>query len=371
MTRDRSVRIGIIGLGGIGTYHAERLTEGDATLVGGMDVDAGARAEFAERFAAETFADESDLYDGVDAVLVTTPNRFHEQYAVSALEAGLDVLLEKPLAHTLDSAEAIAAAAETAEGFCMVGFNNRFAAAAEVLTHYREEGRFGDVRHVEANFVRRRGIPGRGSWFTSKGASGGGALIDVGVHAIDLAMHFLDFPDVEEVTGTTRSEFGNREEYAYVDMWGEDDGPDGFDVDDSVSAFVRGTDDETLSLEAAWATNRPPSNDFYVRGTEGGAHLDRETGELTLYESGTGGSHHLTNTEVSTREVDTHQAEQAAFIRAVEAGEPPERNTVQQALVVQRIIDAIYRSSETGQAVQLHSEDVPAAREPVEAAQVD
>ncbi len=83
---------------------------------------------------------------------------------------------EKPLAHTLESAERIAAAAEVADGFCMVGFNNRFADPVEVLKNYQDEGRFGEMKHVEANYVRRRGIPGRGSWFTSKDVAGGGSL---------------------------------------------------------------------------------------------------------------------------------------------------------------------------------------------------
>ncbi|WP_348610243.1 Gfo/Idh/MocA family protein [Halobaculum rarum] len=347
------VRVGIVGLGGIGHHHAERLVSFGADLVGGMDVDAGARERFVREYDAHAFEDAGELYDMVDAVLITTPNRFHEEYAVSALEWGLDVLLEKPLAHTLESAERIAEAAREADGICMVGFNNRFSAPVEVLKHYQAEGRFGDVNHVEANYVRRRGVPGRGSWFTSKGVSGGGSLIDIGVHAIDLALYFLDFPEVVEVSGVARSEFGGRDDYTYIDMWGDDAGPEDFDVDDSVSAFIRTADGATVSLEAAWATNRPKNNDFFVRGTEGGAHFDRDSGDLTLFENGVGGGHHLTDTNVDTREVDPHRAEQAAFLEAVETGEAPTRNTVEQALTVQRVIDGIYRSTETGRAVRL------------------
>lgn len=347
------VRVGIVGLGGIGHHHAERLESLGADLVGGMDVDAGARERFVHEFDAHAFEDAGELYDMVDAVLITTPNRFHEDYAVSALEWGLDVLLEKPLAHTLESAERIAAAAREADGICMVGFNNRFAAPVEVLKHYQGEGRFGNVRHVEANYVRRRGVPGRGSWFTTKDVSGGGSLIDIGVHAIDLALYFLDFPEIVEVSGVARSEFGGRDDYTYIDMWGDDSGPEDFDVDDSVSAFIRTAEGATVSLEAAWATNRPENNDFFVRGTEAGAHFDRGAGDLTLFENGVGGGHHLTDTDIDTREVDTHRAEQAAFLQAVDAGEAPTRNTVEQALTVQRVIDGIYRSTESGRAVRL------------------
>ncbi|ELZ46818.1 oxidoreductase domain protein [Halorubrum distributum JCM 9100] len=353
MTHPNDVAVGIVGLGGIGSHHATKLVERDANLVAGMDIDADARARFHEEFDIPAYEDEAALYDDCDAVLITTPNRFHEVYATSALEAGLDVLLEKPLAHTLESAERIAEAARDAEGFCMVGFNNRFAEPVRVVKHYQDEGRFGETTHVEANYVRRRGVPGRGSWFTSADVAGGGALIDIGVHAIDLALYFLDHPEVVEVSGETRSEFGGRDDYAYVHMWGDDSGPEGFDVDDSASAFIRAADGSTVSLEVAWATNRPATDEFVVRGTEAGATLDRGSDDLTIHEAGVGGGHHLTDATVETRDGDGHAAEQATFLEAVAAGEAPAINTVEEGLRVQRVIDAIYRSSETGAAVRL------------------
>ena len=355
MTHANDIAVGVVGLGGIGTHHATKLTERGANLVGGMDIDADARRRFHEAFDVHTHESESDLYEVCDAVLITTPNRFHEEYAVSALDAGLDVLLEKPLAHTVESAERVAEAARDAEGFCMVGFNNRFAEPVQVIKGYQDEGRFGETTHVEANYVRRRGVPGRGSWFTSKGVAGGGALIDIGVHAIDLALYFLDHPEVVEVTGETRSEFGGRDDYAFVHMWGDDNGADGFDVDDSASAFIRGADGSTVSLEVAWAANRPKNDEFVIRGTEAGATFDRGSDELTIHEAATGGGahHHLSDTAVETRDGDSHTAEQEAFLQAVADGEAPAINTIDEALSVQRVIDAIYESSERGETIRL------------------
>jgi predicted dehydrogenase len=350
---DGRVRIGIVGLGNIGTYHAEFLEDVEgATLVAGLDIDADARESFADEFGVETYADRADLFSHVDAAIVTTPNRFHEDYAVAALEAGVDVLLEKPLAHSLESAERIADAARESDALCMVGFNNRFSNPVEVLKHDLRTGRFGDVTHVEANYVRRRGIPGRGSWFTSKDVAGGGALIDIGVHAIDLALYFLDFPEVVEVSGTTRAEFGVHDEYAFLRQWGADQGPDGFDVEDSATAFIRCADGQTVSLEVAWAANRPDSDEFVIRGTEAGALLDRGDQTLTVYEAAIGGANHFSTTDVETQEAVTHRQEQRAFVAAVEQGHL-ERNTVDQALSVQRVIDAIYRSAAQGTAIRL------------------
>ena len=351
METDSQPRIGIVGLGGIGGYHAELLADQPAELVGGVDTSDEARREFSEQFDLPTDDEIGWLLNRADALFVTTPNRFHEEYTVDALEAGLDVLLEKPLAYSLESAERIVEAAHDAEGFCMVGFNNRFAAPVEVIKQYQADGRFGELSHIEANYVRRRGIPGRGSWFTAKEVAGGGALIDIGVHAIDLALYFLDFPPIVEVSGTVRSQFGSREDYAFVEMWGEDTGPQGFDVDDSATALLRAETGQTVSLEVAWASNRPGNNEFMLRGTEGGARFERSEEELTIYDDSTAGTDHLTDAEITTQSVNTHRAEQRYFIDHVRSSSTPERNTVDEGLAVQRVIDAIYRSSEAGRAI--------------------
>ncbi len=351
MQTDSQPQIGIVGLGGIGHYHADLLVDQPADLVGGVDISGEARRAFSEKFNVSTYEQVDELLDIADALFITTPNRFHEEYTVDALQAGLDVLLEKPLAHTLESAERIVSAARTAEGFCMVGFNNRFAAPVEVIKQYQKDGRFGKLSHIEANYVRRRGIPGRGSWFTSKEVAGGGALIDIGVHAIDLALHFLDFPPLAEVSGTMRSQFGTRDDYAFVEMWGDDIGSQGFDVDDSATAFIRTAKGQTISLDVAWATNRPTNDEFILRGTEAGARFERATHDLTIYEDNKAGRDHLTDTTVTTQNSDTHNAEQRYFIEHIGSKTAPARNTVDEGLAVQRVIDAIYRSSEEGRAV--------------------
>jgi len=353
MTEDPSVRVGVVGCGNIGHHHAERVSRSGGTLAGGVDPDRTARDRFADKFDVPVYQDHGALYEDADAVVVATPNRYHAENVIDALEAGLDVLVEKPVAHTLAAAERIRLATQDADGFCMVGFHTRFENEVEVLRAYRDAGRFGELTHVEANYLRRRGIPGRGSWFTRDDTSGGGALIDIGVHAVDLALYMLGYPEVEEVTGVTRSQFGGRDDYSYLHMWGEDQGPEGFDVDDSVTALVRCAGNRTVALEAAWAANRPSKQEYVFRGTEGGATYDRSVGEVTLHETSATGAVHNADTDVDTAENDAHAAELAYFLEHVAEGTEPERNTVDEALTVQRVLDAVYESSASGSSVSL------------------
>ena len=120
---------------------------------------ADARASFGAEFDAETYESHEALYDEAtpNAVAITTPNTFHAPAAVAALERDIAVLVEKPLADTVESAARIKDAADASDAFCMVGFHNRFRNPVEVVKAYQEEGRFGRTRHVEANYVRRRG----------------------------------------------------------------------------------------------------------------------------------------------------------------------------------------------------------------------
>ncbi|WP_225334197.1 Gfo/Idh/MocA family protein [Halomicrobium urmianum] len=351
MTAIEDLRLGFIGLGNIAHFHADAVREVGAIVAAGTDIEEAARRTFAEEYGAETFADPQKMFETVDAVIVSTPNRFHEEYVVASLEAGVDVLVEKPLAHTLESAERVVETAEESDAFCMVGFHNRFRDPVKVLNQYRLDGDMGEVNHIEANYVRRRGVPGRGSWFTRKEVSGGGSVIDIGTHALDLGLHLMGFPEVHEVSAQTRSQFGTEEDYTYIDMWGEDQGSGAFDVDDSATAFVRCEGGKTLSLEVAWATNRHPTQEIVIRGTGAGAHLDMATDSLEVLETTPQGASHHRDIEIETAGDEPHAVEEEYFLEHVARDEHPEMNTVEEAFVVQKIMDAIYRSSERGEAV--------------------
>ncbi|HMB49235.1 MAG TPA: Gfo/Idh/MocA family oxidoreductase [Natronoarchaeum rubrum] len=348
-----AVRVGVVGLGGMGRIHAENVRDFDHEIRAGVDVAADTRESFERDFDARTYESHEEMYDreDLDAVIVTTPNKYHEPVAVGALENGLNVLVEKPLAHTLDSAERIAETAQAAEGFCMVGFHYRFSGASSMFKAYQRKGQFGEIKHIEANYVRRRGIPAPGSWFTNRELAGGGALLDLGVHAVDLALYLLDFPEVTEVVGETRSEFGADEQYADPDNWSSEwtVGSETFDVDDSVSAFLKCENGATVSLESAWATNRESIDEFTVRGTESGARFQMGEDDLTIFDTGLdGGDHYIDSEQTAHPEVTGWRAESKTFLDAVLAGQPPVQNSVEEGVQVQRVLDAIYESSERG-----------------------
>ncbi|GAA0672746.1 Gfo/Idh/MocA family protein [Natronoarchaeum mannanilyticum] len=354
------VRLGVVGLGFMGQTHATNAEELGHDVVAGADLVSETREEFARTYGAATYEDFDEMYEAedLDAVAVATPNAYHEPAAVGALERDYDVLCEKPLAHTLESAERIAAAAADSEGFCAVNFHNRFSPATEMFKEYQAEGKFGDMNHVRANYVRSRGIPGVGSWFTDESLSGGGAVVDIGVHAIDFALYLLEYPEVEEVFAVTRSQFGDRDDYVDPDEWYDATEEAVFDVEDSATVMIRCAGDRTISLEVSWAANEPESQEVLARGTEAGARLDLGGDDLTVFGAGKQGTDHLVESTMSGGSLDHAGWEGSAkqFLDASRSGEPPALNTVEEALTVQRVIDAIYRSAESGACVSVADE---------------
>lgn len=355
-----AVRLGIVGLGFMGQTHATNAIEFGHEVVAGADLVDETRDEFAREYDAAIYEDFEAMYDReeLDAVAVSTPNAFHEPAVTSALDHELHVLCEKPLAHNLESAERIAVAAADADEFCMVNFHNRLSTGTAMFKEYQNDGRFGEISHVQANYVRRRGIPGTGTWFTNEELSGGGAVIDIGVHAIDMALYLMNYPPVEDVFAVTRAQFGNRSDYVNPNYWREETEEATFDVEDSATAMIRCADDRTISLETAWAANQVESNDFVIRGTDAGAHLELGGEELTTYEAATQGADHLVESTMSEGSLEHTgwSGTDKRFLDSVSNGEPPELNTIEQALTVQRVIDAIYRSAENGGHVHIGGE---------------
>jgi predicted dehydrogenase len=274
---DTPLRVGIIGLGFAGRASLETFAENSqADVVALADADrTRLAASGAAHHITNLYEDYRDLLsqEDVEAVVVATPNYLHAPVAIAALRADKHVLCEKPLARTGPEAEQIVQTAIETGRVLQVIFNHRARADVQTLKSYVDAGGLGRIYYAKAFWMRRAGIPGLGSWFTSKEMAGGGPLIDIGVHMLDMALYLLGEPDVATVSAAAYSELGPRGRGGGSTYKMYVDSP--YEVEDLATAFVRFVDGTTLTLETSWATYRRPSDEFGVAlfGTEGGAEI--------------------------------------------------------------------------------------------------
>jgi len=273
-----SLRVGVIGLG----YGGEMALKGYSLLA---DVEIVALAGLEEDRLQTLGATYNvpNLYhyhhellsrDDLDAVSVCVPNYLHAPIAIEALKRGLHVLCEKPLARTSREAEAMVDAATEADRVLQVVFNHRMRGDVQVLKRYIDEGKLGKIYYAKAYWMRRRGIPGAGTWFVSKEKAGGGPLIDLGVHALDMALYLLGEPEVLTVSASTYDELAKSGKG--IDPKARKSGSGNvYEVEDLATAFLRLAGGSTLLLEASWATNSSASDDFGIilYGSDGGAEI--------------------------------------------------------------------------------------------------
>ncbi|MBQ2324953.1 MAG: Gfo/Idh/MocA family oxidoreductase, partial [Clostridia bacterium] len=199
---DKKLKVGIIGLGGIckavhmPAYQTMKNVEVAAICDINPDKITQFKAKFELDYSVLTFTDYKQLLDveGLDFIDICTPNYLHSIIAVEALEKGINVFTEKPDAVSPAEAERMMHAAEKSGKHLMAMRNNRYRGNAKYLKKYIADGRMGDVYCARCGWIRRRGIPGKGGWFTTKEQSGGGPLIDLGVHMIDLAIWLMGNP---------------------------------------------------------------------------------------------------------------------------------------------------------------------------------
>jgi predicted dehydrogenase len=272
-----ALRVGIVGLG-IGRHHLRAYQQ-----IPGVEVVAAADVD-AERLQAvagasgvpHLYEDYAPLVanEDVDAVSVCTPNYLHAPVTIAALEHGKHVLCEKPLARTVEEGRAMVAAAREAGRVLKVVFNHRERGDVQVLKRAIEAGTLGRIYHAKAWWLRRNGIPGLGSWFTSREMAGGGPLIDLGVHMLDMALYLLGEPRTRSVSAVTYAELGTRGRGGNVRAQ-KMAASDRYEVEDLASVFLRLEDNASLILETSWATYRANNDEFGVTlyGTEGGAEI--------------------------------------------------------------------------------------------------
>ncbi|HML47819.1 MAG TPA: Gfo/Idh/MocA family oxidoreductase [Clostridia bacterium] len=278
----------------------------------------------------------------VVAVSVCTPNNVHAPIAIDAMRAGKHVLCEKPAATTLAEAQEMQRVAAETGMTLNIGVVNRFNDSVNMIKKYIDSGRLGDIYHVYVSFRAFRSIPGLGGPFTTKAIAGGGALIDWGVHFLDIVMYCCADPKPLSVTGETFSRLGRDiEQYTYKNMWAGPPVAGGvYDVEDSVTALIR-TERPVITVHGAWAQNID-KEEMYIdfMGDKAGIRLQYGA-DFTLY-TAENGSLVSYKPEFKTR--DHFQNEIDAFVRCVRTGEKLPSH-IDTTIVTTGIMQAIYDSA--------------------------
>ena len=288
----------------------------------------------------------------VEAVWVLTPNYLHYTITMDALRAGKHVFCEKPVTVNYQLSCEMAEEAKKRGLLLNIGVCNRYAEPVEMLEKWNKEGKFGNIYHVYCSFRGYRSIPGLGGAFTNKKESGGGVLIDWGVHFFDIIFYVLGGAKVNTVSANAYCELAkDMKSYKYESMWAEDtaDIENGVnDVDDFITGYIR-TDKASISFNGAWAQNvktDPPEMFIDFLGDKGGARL--EYGDKFTFYSGE-------TLESITPESDLPNSwtlEDIAFVDAIRTGVPT-KNRIENVLETMKLLDALYESSEKGEELKL------------------
>lgn len=341
-----TLRYGCIGAGGIArAKHIKNYQNfPDVELVAVCDSNEKFAKEVAYEFGFKTYyTDYRDMLEKekLDFISVCAPNYLHYPVTVLALDKGIHVHCEKPIAMNAKEAQQMVDAKNKSGKKLMIALNNRFTNHAWFVKQYADEGLFGDIYHVRCGWKRVRGIPGKGGWFTNKALSGGGPLIDLGVHFIDLVMYFMGYPNPLSVSGATYSKFSENK-CVNSSGWGMTADDNGImDVEDMAVGFVRLDNGATLDLEFSWASNIEKDETFYeIRGTKGGAVYRH--GELKIITE-----QFSTLVEIKPNlNFQSPVDEFTHFIDCIKSNKEPIAKP-EEAVKLMKIIDGIYLSSET------------------------
>jgi predicted dehydrogenase len=346
------LKCAVVGTG-MGRYHMEGFANHPkAELVAVCDLNVAEAQEFATQHGAKhVYRDYetmlSELGPELDCVGIATPNFLHAQMSIAGLEAGLNVLCEKPMATELRDAVKMVAAAEKAGKRLMLDMSQRFRPAQRTLKDAATKKAIGEIYYAKSSWIRRKGTPvldfapggsmGRGPWFVDSKKAGGGALFDIGVHLYDLCWWAMGGPLPVQVLATTYRVLSEpRFKKAGVAA----------DVDDLATALVQFENGATMFLEVSWDAHMAPGSYVEIFGSKGGAHW--EGGEVTVYTDDKSGSPIECKPEQSKTE--------SAFEHFIDCCLNPKKKmmaSAQECIEVMRVLDAIGRSAQQGKAVRV------------------
>ena len=344
------IKVGVIGTGGISGVHLGGYSRNPNVEIYALcDINEKNLAKRAEEYkVSRTFTDYREMLalKELDAVSVCTWNSAHAECAIAALRAGKHVLCEKPMALNTAQAQEMEKAAKENGKLLMIGFVRRFGNDCAVLKDFIDSGSFGEIYYAKAQYLRRKGCPG--GWFGDKSRSGGGPLIDLGVHVIDLCRYLMGGPQPVSVYGATFNKLGDRRHIkdarGYSSTVVSKD--DIFDVEDMATALIRFDNGAVLSVEASFSLNiEKDVGNIELFGTKAGCKLDPE---LTIF---TDMNDYLANVKLAQSTALSFDGlfdnEINHFVECIETGKPC-RNPAQDGVTLMKILDGIYESARIG-----------------------
>ena len=352
------LRIGIIGCGGIANgKHMPALKKVEGVeMVAFCDIIKERAEKAAKEFGtpdAKVYEDYKELLANpeIEVVHVCTPNRSHSFITVDALHAGKHVMCEKPMAINSEEAKKMLDAANETGKKLTIGYQSRFRDDSQYMKKEAEDGTFGDIYYAKATALRRRAVPTWGV-FLNEYEQGGGPLIDIGTHALDLTLWMMDNYKPKYCVGTTYHKLNDQTSTG--NAWG-DWNPEKFTVEDSAFGFIVMENGATIVLESAWALNTLDVREAVtsVCGTLAGADMNdgfringiRNGRQYVLTPSFKAGGVAFND---GTKGESAADREERLWIEAVRNDTEP-LTKPEQAYVVTRILEGIYESSKTGE----------------------
>ena len=354
MEMDRLLRVGIVGTGGISQYHmmGYQALPQQVKVVACCDIDEEKAKKYAQKYGIPAvYTDYQQMFaqEKLDAVSVTTWNSAHCEPTIAALKAGIHVLCEKPMALNAVQAQDMLQAAQDSKKLLEVGFVRRFGKDAQAIKDCIDAGVLGDIYYAKAVYLRRRGCPG--GWFGDRAFSGGGPLMDLGVHVMDLVRYLAGSPMPVSAYGSTFSGLPLGDDLDPKAWFIQDGGDHPFDVEDFTSGVVKFDNGLTLTVEASFNLNiEEDVNYIELFGTKAGIRID----PFKVYTKLSDAEKKLLPEQPPVFEFEpSFCAEIAHFVDCCRNGTPC-RAPAEDGVVLMKMIDAIYQSAKTGKSVDIH-----------------
>ena len=345
----------MIGTGNISHSHMDGYKQlSDVEIVAACDINQPRVEAYARQYGIRhVFTDYHDMLqmEELDAVSVCTWNSVHAAASIAALKAGKHVLCEKPLAMTVDEAAAMEQAAKESGCILMVGFVMRFEQKAMMLLDWVKAGHFGQIYFAKVSYLRRAGNPG--GWFADRKRSGGGPLIDLGVHIIDISHYLMGKPELVTVSGATFNKLGNRDNLKGVVRYSASDPASVCDVEDMAVAMLRFADGSVMSVETSYSQHiSEDSFSIECFGTRGGFTYEPE---LRIFSEMDNYLIDMQPRIAVDDDAASFRREIAHFIDCV-AGQASCISPAADGVAIMQVLCAIYESAQLGREVSLRKE---------------